>query len=164
MITKNIFKNNFILYFSIVLALFLIDRFSKIYVISIFENMDSEFIEINSFVNTYLIWNKGIAFGLFSLNDYIIYNLITLVILVVNFFIIYLVFKIDDYRKYFFLIILGGSLGNLYDRIVFKAVPDFIDIHIGDFHWFIFNPADIFITIGVICLILVEFNFKDKKK
>tara|TARA_B100000989_G_scaffold279595_1_gene242338 strand:+ start:4501 stop:5013 length:513 start_codon:yes stop_codon:yes gene_type:complete len=163
MLTKNFFKKNIIFNIFIVLTLFLIDRFSKIYVINLFENTNSEFIKITSFLNTYLIWNEGIAFGLFSLDDETLYGLITLAIALVNFLIIYLVFKIKDIRRYFFLIVLGGSLGNLYDRLFYNAVPDFIDIHFGGLHWFIFNFADIFISIGVICLILVELNFKNKK-
>ena len=53
--------------------------------------------------------------------------------------------------------ILGGALGNIYDRIFYRAVPDFIDFHISNFHWFIFNFADIFITIGVIFMIIFEY-------
>ena len=67
--------------------------------------------------------------------------------------------KSDGFRKYSFLMIFGGALGNLYDRIFFKAVPDFVDFHIGNFHWFIFNVADIFISLGIICLIFDEMFF-----
>ena len=162
MLSKNIEKKNIGLSFGIVITLFLVDRFIKIYVINIFENTEENLIEITSYLNAYLIWNEGIAFGLFSMEDKKIYNLITLVILIINILIIYLIYTIEDTRKYYLMIVLGGSLGNLFDRMLYKAVPDFIDIHIKDFHWFIFNPADIFITIGIICLILVEFNFKYK--
>ena len=162
MLSKNIEKKNIGLSFGIVITLFLVDRFIKIYVINIFENTEENLIEITSYLNAYLIWNEGIAFGLFSMEDKKIYNLITLVILIINILIIYLIYTIEDTRKYYLMIVLGGSLGNLFDRMFYKAVPDFIDIHIKDFHWFIFNPADIFITIGIICLILVEFNFKYK--
>ena len=120
-------------------------------------------IGVVAFLNIYLIWNEGIAFGLLSFGSKAIYNFITILILIINIIIIYIIFKLEDFRKYFFLIILGGSLGNLFDRMVYNAVPDFIDFHIGNLHWFIFNPADIFITIGVICLILDEFFFKNKK-
>ena len=74
-----------------------------------------------------------------------------------------MILKNSGFKKYSFLMIFGGALGNLYDRIFFKAVPDFIDFHIGNFHWFIFNFADIFISIGVICLIYDEI-FLEKKE
>ena len=158
-------KKNRIFFLSlfIVILIFLIDRVSKTYVINIFEDLNNQQIFLNSFLNIYLIWNEGIGFGLFSFESKNIYNFITLFIILINVIIIYILIKLNDLRKYFFLIILGGSLGNLFDRLVYNAVPDFIDLHIGDFHWFIFNPADIFITIGVICLILDEFIFKSKK-
>ena len=158
-------KKNKIFFLSlfIVILIFLIDRISKIYVINLFEDLNNQQIFLTSFLNIYLIWNEGIGFGLLSFESKNIYNFITLFIILINVIIIYILIKLNDLRKYFFLIILGGSLGNLFDRLVYNAVPDFIDLHIGDFHWFIFNPADIFITIGVICLILDEFIFKSKK-
>ena len=158
-------KKNRIFFLSlfIVILIFLIDRISKTYVINLFEDLNNQQIFLTSFLNIYLIWNEGIGFGLLSFESKNIYNFITLFIILINVIIIYILIKLNDLRKYFFLIILGGSLGNLFDRLVYNAVPDFIDLHIGDFHWFIFNPADIFITIGVICLILDEFIFKSKK-
>ena len=153
----------FFLNFSIVIIIFLIDRISKTYVINLFEDLNNHQIFITSFLNIYLIWNEGIAFGLFSSDSKNIYNFITILIITINLFIIYISFKLNDVRKYFFLVVLGGSLGNLCDRLLYNAVPDFIDFHVGDLHWFIFNPADIFISIGVICLILVEFFSKNKK-
>ena len=153
----------FFLRFFFVILIFLIDRISKTYVINLFEDLNNQQIFLTSFLNIYLIWNEGIGFGLLSFESKNIYNFITLFIILINVIIIYILIKLNDLRKYFFLIILGGSLGNLFDRLVYNAVPDFIDLHIGDFHWFIFNPADIFITIGVICLILDEFIFKSKK-
>ncbi len=153
----------FFLNLLIVIIIFLIDRVSKTHVIGLFDDLNSQQIFITSFLNIYLIWNEGIAFGLFSSESKNIYNFITILIITINLFIIYILFKINDLRKYFFLVILGGSLGNLYDRLIYNAVPDFIDFHVGDLHWFIFNPADIFISIGVICLILVEFFSKNKK-
>ena len=153
----------FLLNFFIVITIFLIDRLCKIYVINLYEDINNQQIFLTSFLNIYLIWNKGIAFGLLSFKSPTIYNIITFLIVLINILIIYILFKLDDVRKYFFLIILGGSLGNLFDRFVYNAVPDFIDFHIGDFHWFIFNPADIFISIGVTCLILDEFFFKVKR-
>tara|TARA_B100001057_G_C22092218_1_gene659969 strand:- start:232 stop:477 length:246 start_codon:yes stop_codon:yes gene_type:complete len=69
-------------------------------------------------------------------------------------------------RKYALLMIFGGAIGNLFDRIIFKAVPDFIDLHVGNFHWFIFNFADVFISIGVFFMILFEFvgNNENQRK
>jgi len=153
----------FFLNLLIVIIIFLIDRVSKTHVINLFEDLNSQQIFITSFLNIYLIWNEGIAFGLFSSESKNIYNFITILIIIINLFIIYILFKLNDVRKYFFLVVLGGSLGNLYDRLMYNAVPDFIDFHVGDLHWFIFNPADIFISVGVICLILVEFFSKNKK-
>ena len=155
---KNLIVSSFI-----VVVVFLIDRISKLYVINLLGDLNDQQIFLTSFLNIYLIWNEGIAFGLLSFGSKAIYNFITILILIINIIIIYIIFKLEDFRKYFFLIILGGSLGNLFDRMVYNAVPDFIDFHVGNLHWFIFNPADIFITIGVICLILDEFFFKNKK-
>ena len=153
----------FLLNLFIVTIIFLIDRLSKLYVINLYEDISNQQIFLTSFLNVYLIWNEGIAFGLLSFENKSIYNIITLLIIIINLVIIYVLFKLNDIRKYFFLLILGGSLGNLFDRLIYNAVPDFIDFHIGDLHWFIFNPADIFISIGAICLIFDEFFFKSKK-
>ena len=109
-----------------------------------------------------MIWNKGIAFGLLSFDKNLIYNFITILIIVITFVILIIIIRSNDYRVYFFIFIFGGSTGNLFDRIYYSAVPDFIDFHINDFHWFIFNVADIFISIGVICLIFVELFFNKK--
>ena len=113
--------------------------------------------QINNFINLILIWNKGIGFGIFSFDSNFLYNILTTIIIIINLIIVYLVFISDKLRAIFYIIILGGSLGNLFDRIYYSAVPDFIDLNYKDFHWFIFNFADIFITIGIICLILKEF-------
>ena len=118
-------------------------------------------IYINSYLNLYLIWNKGIAFGLFSFDESFVYNFVTILILIILLIILILIFKSETYKSYFYTIILGGALGNLFDRFYYSAVPDFIDLHINNFHWFIFNIADIFITLGVICLIYVEIINKD---
>ena len=152
----------FLLNLLIVIILFVIDRVSKIYVINLYEDISNQQIFLTSFLNIYLIWNEGIAFGFLSFENKEIYNFITLIIMIINLVIIYILFRLKDLRRIFFLIILGGSLGNLFDRLFYNAVPDFIDFHLGDLHWFIFNPADIFISIGVICLILDEFFFKSK--
>ena len=153
-----------LLYFLIVLIIFLLDRFSKLHILNLAEVNNSVDIYINSFLNLYLVWNKGIAFGLFSFEKTLIYNLITLLIILINFLIIYLIIKNNDYQIYFFTLILGGSLGNLFDRLYYKSVPDFIDFHVNEYHWFIFNVADIFICLGVICLILLEIFFIKKVK
>ena len=156
-------KNIIFIKLSIIFIIFSLDRISKTYVINLFNETQFNEIYLLEFLNIYFIWNEGIAFGLFSFENKEIYNLITLIIIIINLVILYILFRLKDIRRIFFLIILGGSLGNLFDRLFYNAVPDFIDLHLGDLHWFIFNPADIFISIGVICLILDEFFFKNKK-
>ena len=150
----------FLLNFIFVFILFCIDRFSKIYVIELVEKTEVSEIYLTSLLNIYLVWNTGIAFGLFSFSNEITYHLFTALIILINLIIIYLIIVTKDFRKYFFLLILGGSFGNLFDRLYYGSVPDFVDFHIGNFHWFIFNIADIFITMGVICLILAELIYK----
>ena len=150
-----------LLYISIILVIFLLDRISKLYVLSVLEEIGNVDIKINSFLNIILVWNSGIGFGLLSFEKPFIYDFITFFIGIINIIILYLVFKSKDIRAYFFIIILGGSLGNLFDRVFYKAVPDFIDLNYNNYHWFIFNIADIFITIGIICLIFIELmNYK----
>jgi len=150
----------FLLNLMFVFTLFCIDRFSKIYIIELSEKTNVTEIYLTSFLNSYLVWNSGIAFGLFSLSNELTYNFFTALIAVINLIIVYLAVVTKDFRRYFFLLILGGSFGNLFDRLFYGSVPDFIDFHIGNFHWFIFNIADIFITVGVICLILAELLYK----
>ncbi len=158
---NKLFFKKTIVYFVIVLLIFLADRISKLYILSILESFGNVNVNINSYLNFILVWNSGIGFGLLSFDQSQIYNLITILIIFINIIIVYLIIKSKDIRAYFFLIILGGSLGNLFDRIYYSAVLDFIDISYNDFHWFIFNVADIFITIGIICLIFAElFNYK----
>ena len=153
----------FIFYFLIISIVFVLDRVSKIYVINYFENtLDTE-IYLSNFLNIILVWNEGIGFGLLSFQDSGIYNFITLIIILINLIIIYFIYKYKDIRSFLLTLVLGGSLGNLFDRIAFSAVPDFIDFNYNNFHWFIFNIADIFITIGVICLIFVELILNNKK-
>ena len=155
------FSKKIILYFVTVFFIFLADRISKLYILSILENFGNVNININSYINFVLVWNSGIAFGLLSFDQSEIYNLITIFIIFINLLIVYLIIKLKDIRAYFFLIVLGGSLGNLFDRIYYSAVLDFIDISFKNFHWFIFNVADIFISIGIICLIFAELlNYK----
>ena len=149
-------NKNFYLNFSIVILIFLIDRISKLYVIHKDKvNFNSEIYSSN-FLNIHLIWNEGIAFGLFSFNEDYLYNVLTFLIFIVIIFIIFLMRKSDPIRKYALLLVLGGALGNFFDRLIYKAVPDFIDFHVGNFHWFIFNVSDIFITIGIILMIIIE--------
>tara|TARA_Y100001970_G_C14011472_1_gene738632 strand:+ start:126 stop:620 length:495 start_codon:yes stop_codon:yes gene_type:complete len=155
------FLKKIILYPLFVLSLFLIDRASKLYILSVLENSGNVDININSYINLILIWNTGIGFGLLSFNSAEIYNVLTILISFINLIIVYLIFKLKDIRVYFFIIILGGSLGNLFDRIYYSAVLDFIDISYKNYHWFIFNVADIFISLGIICLIFAELlNYK----
>jgi|TARA_B110000114_G_scaffold127538_1_gene133558 signal peptidase II len=146
----------------IILSIFFIDRIFKIYILEIAELENKVDIYITSYLNFYLIWNKGVAFGLFSFEQNIIYHLISFVIFIISIVLIYMITKSDKLKKYSLILILGGALGNLFDRIYYSAVPDFIDLHIKGHHWFIFNVADIFITIGVICLILDELFFYKK--
>ena len=161
------FKINFktlLINLIIVIAIFLIDRISKIYIIEIAEIEGTVDIYINQYLNFFLIWNNGVAFGLLSFDERIAYNFITAIIVAVIFLILVMVYKSENRSVYFLLFILGGSLGNLFDRIYYSAVPDFIDLHYNNFHWFIFNVADIFISIGVICLILAEMIINKKVK
>ena len=153
-----------IYYFLISLSIFALDRISKIYVINIAEKFGQVDIYINKFLNIILVWNSGIGFGLLSFEKEFLYNLITLIIIFVNFVILYLGIKSNNFKGFLFFIILGGSLGNLFDRLYYSAVPDFIDINYNGFHWFIFNVADIFISVGIICLIFVELFFNKKEK
>jgi len=160
---KLFFKKTFI-YFGIILFIFLADRISKLYILSILEDSGFVDININQFINFILVWNSGIGFGLFSFEQSTIYSLITLIIILINLIIIYFIIKTNDFSKYFYLFILGGSLGNLFDRIYYSSVPDFIDISYKGYHWFVFNVADIFISLGIICLIFAELlNYKKGK-
>ena len=163
MIVKN-FNKSLLINISLTLLIFLIDRISKIYVINLNKNFSGSEIFSSKFLNIYLIWNEGIAFGLFSSNENNIYNILTLFIILVIIIIFYMITQSQGLQKYSLLMILGGALGNVFDRILYKSVPDFIDFHINEFHWFIFNVADIFITIGVICMILTELIASNKKK
>tara|TARA_B110000259_G_C14004173_1_gene397385 strand:- start:794 stop:1294 length:501 start_codon:yes stop_codon:yes gene_type:complete len=140
----------------LIIVLFLIDRISKIYILKLAELNNAVDIYITPYLNLYLIWNKGVAFGLISFDDQFIYNLITFVISLIIITLIVVTAKSKDIKKYFYMMIIGGALGNFFDRVYYSAVPDFIDLHVGNFHWFVFNIADIFITIGVICLITAE--------
>ena len=159
----NIINKNFYLNLTIIFSIFLLDRLSKLYIIYLDKINNSSEIFQSKFLNIYLIWNEGIAFGLFSLDDNYLYNILTLIILIVIIIILYLIAKNKGFKRYSLIFILGGAIGNLFDRIFYKAVPDFIDFHIENFHWFIFNVSDIFITVGVICMITLELIGKNDK-
>ena len=149
--------------FIFVLVLFTIDRVSKILILKNFLNNSSSEIYINSFLNFYLVWNSGIGFGILQLEANIFYLLISIIITAINLILIYWMFTSSNYLESIFIsIILGGALGNLFDRYYYSSVPDFIDLHYESFHWFTFNIADIFITIGIIGLIIIDL-FKIKK-
>ena len=146
-----------------VIIIFSLDRISKFYVILQSEkNLSYDLFE-SKFLNINLVWNEGIAFGLLSFDKDYLYNLLTILIIVLIIIIFFMILKSKGLKKYSLLMVLGGALGNLYDRIYFNAVPDFIDFHIGNFHWFIFNVSDIFISLGILLLISLEL-IKNKKE
>ena len=148
----------------IVLAVFFLDRLTKIYLINLQEmGTDIDFY-IFPFLNFFLVWNNGIGFGLMSLEANFIYHILTTLILIINIILIFFLIKAKNFNIYLLALIIGGSLGNLFDRIYYYAVPDFIDLHFGNFHWFIFNVADIFISMGIVGLILLEILRKETKK
>ena len=151
MTKKNIFD------FFIIFVIFSLDRVTKIIVVDLSKTNELTNYNLTPFLNLDLVWNQGIAFGLFSFDENMYYNISTLIILVVTLIVFILMLKSNGYQKYGFLMVFGGSLGNIFDRLYYSSVPDFIDLHINNFHWFIFNVADIFITLGVLVLILTEF-------
>tara|TARA_B100000073_G_scaffold22696_1_gene17818 strand:- start:44 stop:517 length:474 start_codon:yes stop_codon:yes gene_type:complete len=157
MIKKNLW--NFFFVFSI----FTIDRLSKIAIIKLEEKNEEVNILVTSFLNINLIWNNGIAFGLFSFDQNIYYNVLSALIILITLIIFWMITKTSGLEKLAFMMIFGGSLGNIFDRLYYSSVPDFIDIHIDNFHWFIFNVADIFISLGVLLLIYIEIFLKKKK-
>ena len=152
---NNLGKKFFINLFLVIL-IFLIDRISKIYVISLNKKFLGSEIFSSKFLNIYLVWNEGIAFGLFSFDHVSMYNFLTIFIVIIILFIFLMLKQSEGLKRYSLIMILGGAMGNVFDRIIYKGVPDFIDFHINNFHWFIFNVADIFITIGIIFLISFE--------
>ena len=155
------FKRENIYFFSFILIIFFLDRFSKNLILNILEN--EKYLFVNNYLNLNLVFNTGIGFGLFSLNAGIYYNLLSILIFLIILVLTYLMFKSKTIEKIFFSLIIGGAIGNLYDRIIYKAVPDFIDFHIKEFHWFTFNIADIFISLGIILMILNELIFNRQK-
>jgi len=156
MVKKNLWNLTFIL------SIFLIDRLTKIFFINMEKKFGEVTIEVTTFLNFNLIWNDGIAFGLFSFDQKIYYNLMTLIIVLITFVIFVMILKTQKIEKFAFMMIFGGSLGNIFDRLYYSSVPDFLDVHINNFHWFIFNVADIFICLGVILLIYMEIFLRKK--
>ena len=157
-------SKNFYISFSIVALIYFLDRLSKIYVIQLDKNNLGSDIFNSTYLNIVLIWNKGIAFGLLSFGESYLYNILSLIIAIIIIVLVIMSLKSQGLKRYSLLMIVGGALGNLHDRFFFNAVPDFIDFHIGNFHWFIFNVSDIFITLGVISMIVLElFDNKNEK-
>ena len=152
--------NNFFFDFVLVVSVFLLDRISKIYVINFSQNNLNNNIFNSKYLDLTLIWNEGIAFGLMSFDNNHYYNILTGVIIIITLIVLIIGLKNKGLKRYSLLSIFAGSLGNLYDRLFYNAVPDFIDFHVNDFHWFIFNVADIFISFGVIIMIMTEFFVK----
>ena len=146
----------------IILAIFFFDRITKIYLINLQTSVVDIDFYIYSFLNFYLVWNTGIGFGLASMETNIYYHILTTIIVIINIGLMFFLAKSKGIYAYLIALIIGGSLGNLFDRIYYYAVPDFIDLHLGNYHWFIFNVADIFITAGIIGLITVELLKKEK--
>jgi len=160
--TEN-FKKKFLINFLIILAIFSFDRFTKLYVIYLDKKFFGSELFSSKFLNITLIWNDGIAFGLFSFENDSFYNILTIFIFIIILVIIFMIVKSEGLKKYSLLMVVGGALGNFLDRLLNKSVPDFIDFHIGNYHWFIFNIADVFITIGVIFVILLEITDNNKE-
>ena len=157
-ISKNIFLVN--LFFTV--SIFIFDRLTKIYVVNLSAKNYSNELFSSKYLDINLIWNEGIAFGLFSFDDKYFYNILTFLIGIVIIIIIFMIRKSKNLKRFSLIMILGGALGNFYDRVFYNAVPDFIDFHIGNYHWFIFNVSDIFITLGVIFMIILEFIDNNK--
>ena len=148
--------------FYIAALIFTLDRLSKYFILKLSNSVEEFNIPVTSFLNFNLVWNNGIAFGLFSFNEQFYYNIITLVIIIITFVILFFAIKSAGVERIGFSMIFGGSLGNIFDRLYYTAVVDFIDFHINNIHWFIFNIADIFISLGVIILITIEFFGRKK--
>jgi signal peptidase II len=163
MISKFLNKN-FYINFSIVISVYFFDRLTKMFVIQLDKNNFGSDIFNSTYLNIDLIWNKGIAFGLLSFNEDYLYNILSVIISMIVVVLVIMSIKSWGFKRYSLLMVIGGALGNLHDRIFFKAVPDFIDFHIGSFHWFIFNVSDIFITFGIILLIVLEISSNKEEK
>ena len=147
--------------YSLVLILFIfgIDRISKIYIIQTIQLEGSD-IFLYDFLNLTLNWNRGIAFGLLSSNANLFYHIVSALILLIIVYLIYLMVTSDNFGKIIISFIVGGAIGNVYDRFTYFAVPDFIDFHVENMHWFTFNFADIFISLGIFAMVIKEFVLK----
>ena len=150
-------KNN-LYYLIVILIIFFLDRYTKFLIL---DNFSENTYYLNDFINLDLIWNIGIGFGFLSTDSFLIYNLITLLIGFVILILFYFLVLSEKIDKLIYSVIIGGALGNFYDRLVYNAVPDFIDLHYDNFHWFTFNVADIFITIGILIFILRSIFMKN---
>ena len=157
-IKKELLKKNNIYFLVLIFIIFAIDRISKLKIIG---SLSDDTYYLNDFINLDLIWNIGIGFGLLSTDSSLLYNLVSIIVATVLIYLIYILIMSDSLDKLIFSIIIGGALGNFYDRLIYKAVPDFIDLHYNGFHWFTFNMADIFITLGIIAFILRSFFIKN---
>ena len=146
----------------IIFLVFFLDRLSKVYLINLQESGTDIDFYILPFLNFFLVWNTGIGFGLVSLETNIYYHILTAIIATINLVLVFFILKLKGIYVYLLAFIIGGSLGNLFDRVYYYAVPDFIDLHLGNFHWFVFNVADIFITLGIIGLMFAELLKKEK--
>ena len=157
-------NKHFYINLSLVIFIFISDRLSKIYVINESTKNSNDYILESNYLNIRLIWNEGVAFGLFSFDDKVLYHSLTLLISIIILVIFYMIITNSGLKKYSLILVIGGALGNFYDRIFFGAVPDFIDFHINNFHWFIFNLADIFITLGILFMIVLEIFDKNNNE
>ena len=158
-------SKNFYISFLVVAVIYILDRLTKIFIIQLDKNSLGSDIFNSTYLDIILIWNKGIAFGLFSFNETYLYDILSLIISIIVIILVIMSLKSKGFKRYSLLMIVGGAIGNLHDRIFFNAVPDFIDFHIGNFHWFIFNVSDIFITLGVVSMIILElFNTENENK
>ena len=157
------FNKKIFLSFIIVLVCLILDRVSKIYIIDTFSQINvSNNIYVNPYLNFILLWNKGIAFGLLQ-SERMFYHIISVVILIIIFFVCFLIYQSKKkWEIIYFSLIVGGAIGNFTDRIYYMAVPDFIDLHYKDFHWFTFNVADICITFGIMLYLIFDmFRIKN---
>ena len=141
----------------VISIIFFLDRYAKLFILN---NFTEDTYYLNNYINLDLVWNIGIGFGLLSSNSSLLYNLMSLIIGSVIIILIYVGLMSEKFDKLIYSIIIGGALGNFYDRLSYKAVPDFIDLHYNNFHWFTFNVADIFITLGILAFILRSFCIK----
>ena len=157
-IKKEIITKNNINWLLVILIIFFLDRYTKILILN---NFTENTYYLNNYINLDLVWNIGIGFGFFSTESNIIYNLITLIIAFTITFLLYIFIKSERMDKFIYALIIGGALGNIYDRLIYKAVPDFIDVHYNNFHWFTFNVADIFISTGIAIFIMKSFFVKN---